>query len=194
MARCFRRPRPSPVILSVIPPRRTSKTRSHQMDVITDLTCKDGTAHHLVDGWDRLIIAWSSDTWPTMRSSTPSTILRPHEQDRRGCRPLGRRPLNCRWSPRGPRLLGRQPARHGHPRPLLHRAAPARSKCQHCYRRMRNGTSRPKRNRPLRETIGSSRRPSAPEHNGSSPRLGASVTGGSSRIRGREHEPIVTPA
>jgi hypothetical protein len=39
-----------PVILLVIPPRRTSKTRSNQMDVITDLTCKDGTAHHVVDG------------------------------------------------------------------------------------------------------------------------------------------------
>jgi hypothetical protein len=22
------------------------------MDGITDLTCKDGTAHHLVDGWE----------------------------------------------------------------------------------------------------------------------------------------------
>jgi hypothetical protein len=22
------------------------------MDVITDLTCKDGTAHHVVDGWE----------------------------------------------------------------------------------------------------------------------------------------------
>jgi hypothetical protein len=40
------------VILSVIPPRRTSKTRSHQMDSTTDLTCKDGTAHHVVDGWE----------------------------------------------------------------------------------------------------------------------------------------------
>src|SRR5215211_1270079 len=39
-------------ILSVIPPRRTSMTRSHQMDGITDLTCKDGTAHQLVDGWE----------------------------------------------------------------------------------------------------------------------------------------------
>jgi hypothetical protein len=29
------------------------------MDVITDLTCKDGTARHLVDGRNRLIIARS---------------------------------------------------------------------------------------------------------------------------------------
>jgi hypothetical protein len=29
------------------------------MDVITDLTCKDGTAHHVVDGGKRLIIARS---------------------------------------------------------------------------------------------------------------------------------------
>jgi hypothetical protein len=28
-----------PVIPTVIPPRRTSKTRSHQMDGVTDLTC-----------------------------------------------------------------------------------------------------------------------------------------------------------
>jgi hypothetical protein len=38
------------VILTVIPPGTTSKTRSHQMDGITDLSCKDGIVHHGVDG------------------------------------------------------------------------------------------------------------------------------------------------
>jgi hypothetical protein len=42
----------APVILAVIPPGRTSKTRSHQMDGITELSCKNGITHYGVDAWE----------------------------------------------------------------------------------------------------------------------------------------------
>ena len=38
------------VILSVIPPRTTPETRSDQIDGTANLTCKDGTCQHAIDG------------------------------------------------------------------------------------------------------------------------------------------------
>ena len=38
------------VIFSVIPPRTTPETRSDQIDGTANLTCKDGTCQHSIDG------------------------------------------------------------------------------------------------------------------------------------------------
>ena len=82
------------VILSVIPPRTTPETRSDQIDGTANLTCKDGTCQHAIDGHEpthNRSVAGSSASRPMRWAVDPSG--RPALVSLRRC--AARRPVGC---------------------------------------------------------------------------------------------------